>query len=62
MILTQLEQDEAKDALTKLEQSKTVGQILAVAADAADFGGSMMIKMDKKREKMIMQEHLGNTH
>ena len=51
--------DEAKDALVKLEKSKVPSEVLEAAYDAAEFGAEMMIKYDKKREKIIMEEHLG---
>ena len=58
-IITQMSSDEAKDALVKLEKSKVPSEVLEAAYDAAEFGAEMMIKYDKKREKIIMEEHLG---
>jgi len=57
-ILSQLEGDEAKDAMTKLDNAKSATDVLNCAHDAADFGASMMIKSDKKREKFIMSDHI----
>ena len=51
--------DEAKDALVKLEKSKVPSEVLEAAYDAAEFGAEKMIKYDKKREKIIMEGHLG---
>jgi len=57
-IITQMSSDEAKDALVKLEKAKIPSEVLDAAYDAAEFGAEMMIKYDKKREKIIMEEHL----
>ena len=57
-IISQLEGDEAKDAMTKLDNAKSATDVLNCAHDAADFGASMMIKSDKKREKFIMSDHI----
>ena len=58
-IITQMSSDEAKDALVKLEKSKVPSEVLEAAYDAAEFGAEKMIKYDKKREKIIMEGHLG---
>ena len=57
-IISQVESQEAVDALNKLDQAKTAADILDVAHDAAEFGASMMIKHDKKREKFILADHI----